>query len=106
MTGKERAGLNPHLARQRSTLVFNDNASDDTKASSMNAPLEPEQHRALRRRLERLTAEHRSLDKEIRAMTGVPYPNQLELRRLKKQKLQLREEIEQVKSALIPDLNA
>ncbi|MGH8224903.1 MAG: YdcH family protein [Gammaproteobacteria bacterium] len=72
----------------------------------MGTPLEPEKHRALRRRLELLSAEHRALDEEINALAGTPYVDQLGLRRLKKHKLQLREEIERIKSALIPDLNA
>lgn len=72
----------------------------------MGTPLEPEKHRALRRRLELLTAEHRALDEEIRALAGASYVDQIGLRRLKKQKLHLREEIERIKSAMIPDLNA
>lgn len=72
----------------------------------MSAPLEPEQHRALRKRLERLSGEHRTLDDAINTLAATPYPDQLRLRRLKKEKLRLREEIEQIKSDLIPDLNA
>lgn len=51
-------------------------------------------------------AEHRALDEDIRALTAVPYPDQIKLRRLKKEKLRLREDIERIKSDLIPDLNA
>lgn len=72
----------------------------------MNVPLEPEKHRALRRRLELLTAEHRALDEKIKTLSAVPNPDQIGLRRLKKNKLELREEIEHIKSDLIPDLNA
>lgn len=72
----------------------------------MTNPLEPEKHRALRRRLELLTAEHRTLDEQIRALSAVPNPDQIGLQRLKKNKLELREEIERIKSDLIPDLNA
>ena len=72
----------------------------------MREPLEPERHRALRRRLELLAAEHRTLDEEIVALSEANYVDQIAIQRLKKRKLQLRDEIERVKSALIPDLNA
>jgi hypothetical protein len=72
----------------------------------MNAPLEPEKHRALRRRLDLLRAEHCALDEEIRALEGAPGADQLGVRRLKKRKLELRDEIERIKSNLIPNLNA
>ncbi|HEX5314606.1 MAG TPA: YdcH family protein [Gammaproteobacteria bacterium] len=72
----------------------------------MREPLGPERHRALRRRLELLMAEHRTLDEEVAALSASNHENQLSLQRLKKRKLQLRDEIERVRSALIPDLNA
>src|SRR5699024_2759404 len=75
-------------------------------ARTMSTPLEPEQHRALRKRLELLTAEHRALDERIADLSASPYQDQFQLRRLKKQKLRCREEIERIKSQLIPDLNA
>lgn len=72
----------------------------------MREPLEPERRRALRRRLELLSAEHRALDGEISACETAPYVDQISVRRLKKRKLLIREEIERLRSALIPDLNA
>ena len=72
----------------------------------MRKPLEPERHRTLRRRLELLAAEHRALDEEIAALSAGNCADQLAVQRLKKRKLQLRDEIERAKSALIPDLNA
>ncbi|MDN5865441.1 MAG: DUF465 domain-containing protein [Gammaproteobacteria bacterium] len=72
----------------------------------MITPLEPEKHRALRKRLDLVTAEHRELDDAIRALAATPFPDQIRLRRMKKEKLRLREEIERIKSDLIPDLNA
>lgn len=72
----------------------------------MREPLEPERRRALRRRIELLSAEHRALDAEIKASEAAMYVNQINVRRLKKRKLLLREEIERLRSALIPDLNA
>ncbi len=72
----------------------------------MNGPLEPEDIRALRQRLQRLQGEHHTLDERIRACDSPTYADQLGLRRLKKRKLFLRDEIEKIRSALIPDLNA
>ncbi len=72
----------------------------------MRRPQEPEHHRALRRRLAVLTAEHRDLDDKIREVEQNAYVDQITIRRLKKRKLQLRDEIVRIKSDLIPDLNA
>lgn len=72
----------------------------------MNGPLEPEDLRATRKQLQKLQGEHRALDEQIRALESGSYPDQLGLRRLKKRKLFLRDEIEKLRSALIPDLNA
>lgn len=72
----------------------------------MNGPMEPEDQRALRRRLQKLQSEHRALDERIHAFESASYADQLGLRRLKKRKLYLRDEMEKLRSALIPDLNA
>lgn len=72
----------------------------------MNGPLEPGEERALNRRLNQLRAEHRTLDEEIRTLETAHYADQILLRRLKKRKLFLRDEIEKIRSSLIPDLNA
>ena len=72
----------------------------------MAGPLEPEEERALNERLRQLRAEHRTLDEQIHALESTAYLDQLGLRRLKKRKLFLRDEIEKIRSDLIPDLNA
>ena len=72
----------------------------------MNGPLKPEDIRALRQRLQRLQAEHRTLEERIRACDSPAYAEQLGLHRLKKRNLSLRDAIEKIHSALIPDLNA
>ena len=69
-------------------------------------PVEPENHRATRKRLERLKGEHRALDEHIVALESSADADQLGIRRLKKRKLQLRDEMERLRSLLIPDLNA
>ncbi len=60
----------------------------------------------LRRKLEELRTEHRDLDAAIAGLQEQTYVNQLQLRRLKKRKLQLKDSIRRLESKLIPDLNA
>lgn len=60
----------------------------------------------LRRKLEELRTEHRDLDAAIAGLQEQAYVNQLQLRRLKKRKLQLKDSIRRLESKLIPDLNA
>jgi hypothetical protein len=57
-------------------------------------------------RLVWLRTEHRDLDAAIEALRSVPSPDQLQLARLKKRKLRLRDEIAQLEDALIPDIIA
>ena len=67
--------------------------------------MEPDQD-TLRLQLETLTLEHRDLDDLISELQAQPYVDQLRLRRLKKRKLALKDQIEKIRSRLIPDLNA
>ncbi len=53
-----------------------------------------------------LRVEHRKLDEQIERLQQEPWADQLELRRLKKQKLLLKDLIARTESALIPDLDA
>jgi hypothetical protein len=57
-------------------------------------------------RLVRLRTEHRDLDAAIDALRATPAPDQLQLARLKKRKLRLRDEIAQLEDSLIPDIIA
>jgi hypothetical protein len=60
----------------------------------------------LRRRLEDLRLEHRDLDDVISRLSGdVPF-DQLKLKRLKKRKLALKDQISQLENALVPDIIA
>ncbi len=63
----------------------------------------------LLRRLERireLRIEHRDLDDVITRLQLDVYVNEIQLRRLKKRKLMLKDQIERFESQMIPDLNA
>ena len=62
--------------------------------------------RMLVERLGSLKIEHRDLDDAIARMEQGPYVDQLQLRRLKKRKLQLKDFIALIESRLIPDLDA
>jgi hypothetical protein len=53
-----------------------------------------------------LKTEHRQLDIEIGRLQDFPYIDQLQLQRLKKQKLRIKLNIERIKDMLIPDLDA
>lgn len=56
--------------------------------------------------LETLKAEHRRLDAEITALQAEPGFDQLELARLKKRKLRLKDLIERIADSSIPDISA
>ena len=57
-------------------------------------------------RLKALRVEHRDLDDVISRLVEDPLVDQLELKRLKKRKLMLKDTILKLESELIPDLNA
>ncbi len=59
---------------------------------------------ALRAKLAELVQEHRDLDSAIAALAGLH--DQLQLTRLKKRKLQLKDEIARIEDSLLPDIIA
>ncbi len=61
---------------------------------------------AIERKLAELRAAHRALDSRIEQLVREPYPNQLEVQRLKKQKLALKDRIARLESLRIPDIIA
>lgn len=64
------------------------------------------ERQTLLQRLETLRIEHRDLDDAIASLSVNAYVDQLQLSRLKKRKLLLRDMIARIESQLIPDLNA
>ena len=58
----------------------------------------------LRAKLAELMQEHRDLDAAIEALRGSP--DQLQLTRLKKRKLQLKDQITKINDQLLPDIIA
>lgn len=56
--------------------------------------------------LEQLKVEHRDLDDAIRALSGQPPVDQLQIARLKKKKLALKDQIRRLEDQLVPDIIA
>jgi hypothetical protein len=72
----------------------------------MNAPTELNTEDVIRIRLEVMRREHRDLDDAIHALESSGRGDQLTLRRLKKQKLALKDQITRLEDRLIPDIIA
>ncbi len=72
----------------------------------MNQTLEPGQAEVYRSKLGELRTEHRDLDDVIARLVKDPSVDQLQLRRLKKRKLYLKDMISRLESKLIPDIDA
>jgi hypothetical protein len=60
----------------------------------------------MRKRLEVLRIEHRDLDAAIDALNAAGSTDQLQIARLKKRKLKLRDQIALIEDRLIPDIIA
>jgi hypothetical protein len=72
----------------------------------MNAPFEMDSDEVLRVRLAVLRREHRDLDEAIHVLETSGRGDQLTLRRLKKQKLVLKDQIARLDDILTPDIIA
>lgn len=72
----------------------------------MNKSTKMDLEEVLRVKLQVLQLEHRDLDEAIQALEDVGRIDQLRLRRLKKQKLLLKDKIAQVADQLTPDIIA
>lgn len=60
----------------------------------------------LRKKLELLKTEHRDLDAAIAALTDAGSTDQLQIARLKKRKLRLKDQIAIIEDTLLPDIIA
>jgi len=60
----------------------------------------------LKERLTQLKAEHRDLDDAISALSQRATPDMIQIQRLKKRKLVIRDEITRMESKLLPDIIA
>jgi hypothetical protein len=96
------SGHQPHPARLRAV-------NGRPQALLAMAEIEDNVDRELFRNVEKLRAlriEHRDLDEVISRLTLDIHSDQLQLKRLKKRKLMLKDQITRMESELIPDLNA
>ncbi|SFR78636.1 YdcH family protein [Sphingomonas jatrophae] len=58
------------------------------------------------RRVEALKQEHRDMDDALAALTAMPHRDDLQIARLKRRKLRLRDEIGLLEDQIIPDIIA
>jgi hypothetical protein len=68
--------------------------------------MDPEEQRKTREHIIQLKLEHHDLDMAIMRLAIDPMSNELQLTRMKKRKLQLKDYIARLESRLIPDLDA
>jgi len=71
-----------------------------------NVSLTDEEKQAIRARITMLELEHGDLDDIIDRIASDPVLDQLQLRRLKKRKLYLKDQITRLEARLIPDIMA
>ncbi len=68
--------------------------------------LESEDIAAIEARLAELKLEHRDLDDVIQRLTDTPVQDQLQMQRLKKRKLMVKDQISLLERQLTPDIRA
>ena len=61
---------------------------------------------SLDEKIEKLRSEHRALDDELKTISADPLIDDLQLQRLKKRKLFLKDSILHLESRLVPDITA
>jgi hypothetical protein len=71
-----------------------------------DTPLTEEEKAQIRQRLQALEIEHHDLDDVIGRLVGDPAQDRLQLQRLKKRKLLLKDQIQRLRTRLIPDIIA
>lgn len=65
-----------------------------------------EDNQEIRQRIAELTLAHRDLDDAIAHMSTLAFVDELQLKRMKRRKLLLKDTIGRLQSSLIPDLDA
>jgi hypothetical protein len=69
-------------------------------------PTTLESPEVIKRRIGELNLEHRDLDRAIEALELNPFHDELQLKRLKKRKLMLKDQIFMLQRQLVPDIPA
>lgn len=78
----------------------------DSKPIQCGANFDDMDEKELQKRLELLRTEHRDLDAAITALTEAGSTDQLQIARLKKRKLRLKDQIAIIEDTLLPDIIA
>ena len=86
--------------------IVNTMRLDIETASRITKGMQDTDIEVIRRKLTELQSEHRDLDDVISRITGDGPFDQLQVRRLKKRKLLLKDQIAQLESELLPDIIA
>lgn len=73
---------------------------------SITMDLTPEELAEINARILALETEHRDMDKAIEYLIQTGYPDELGLKRLKKRKLHIKDEIARLKMMMMPDVPA
>ena len=81
-------------------------ARGDAFHSVTDTPLTEEEKAQIRERLQALEVEHPDLDDVIGRLVGDRSQDRLQLQRLKKRKLMLKDQIQRLRTRLIPDIIA
>jgi hypothetical protein len=76
------------------------------KSTGWRAPMDDLELESLRRKLAELKSEHRDLDDVINRLRDAHPFDQLQVQRLKKRKLLLKDQIALIESRLLPDIIA
>ncbi len=88
--------------QRRKPVRYSRRQLSGTRRKSMTS----DDERELKTHLERLRQEHRDLDAAIAALTAVAGADVLQIQRLKKRKLQLKDRIGHLEDELFPDIIA
>jgi hypothetical protein len=91
---------------QESALVPRDGAETRKGRRLGNQSLTEEERDSIKARITALEVEHHDLDDVIARLSERPTQDQLQLRRLKKRKLYLKDSIARLRDRLIPDIIA
>jgi hypothetical protein len=102
----QKSSQNPSHFDGETRYPFPDTHPTRPESPHMNAPSELNFEEMLRIRLEVLRREHRDLDEAVHVLETAGRPDPLTLRRLKKQKLALKDQIVRIEDQLIPNIIA
>jgi len=94
------------LATGKKFIIIRTLRADWCPPALRRATMTDEEERELRAQLARLQQEHRDLDAAIAALQESPGADILQVQRLKKRKLQLRDRVNAIEDQLTPDIIA